>query len=314
MRGGRVFALVACCAWGCSLLVDAGGLTGKAGASDAGLAASDAADAGAACDVSKPFGAPVLMGVSSSLSEGNPRLSPDELTMVFGRGSGSGASSDLFMATRATRFDSFSPPVPLSAVSTQSADQAPALSDDGLTLVFSSSRDGGVGKSDLYRAVRASTRETFGTVTLLTSAINSTATETDPFLAGGELWFSSDRLSPGVYDIFRAPGIDRGPAVRVDELDTSYEESDPTLSADGLTIYFGSDRPDAAAKGGIDIWTAHRASVGSAFDAPRPVAELNSAGDDAPGWISPDGCRFYFASDRPGGAGLMDIYFAERPR
>lgn len=318
MRGGRVVALVACAVWGCSLLVDAGDLTGNSGKTDAGLtildAGGDAADAGAACDPAKPFGPPRMLDVSSSLAEGNPRLSPDELTMVFGRGSGNGASSDLFISTRASRLDPFSPPTSISNVSSPTADQAPALSDDGLTLVFSSIRDGGVGRSDLYRAVRASTRDSFGLVSLLTNEINTTSAESDPFLFGGELWFSSDRGSPNVLHLYRAPGIDRGPVVRVDELVTTYNESDPTLSADGLTIYFSSDRPDVAAKGRTDIWSAHRASVTSPFDAPRPLAELNSDGDDVPGWVSRDGCRFYFSSDRPGGAGLLDIYLAERSR
>jgi hypothetical protein len=48
------------------------------------------------------------------------------------------------------------------------------------------------------------------------------------------------------------------------------------------------------------------------FGAPTPIAELNSASDDRTPTLTPDGLTVYFASDRPGGSGRLDIYVATR--
>jgi len=41
------------------------------------------------------------------------------------------------------------------------------------------------------------------------------------------------------------------------------------------------------------------------------VENVNSAGDDGPSWLSPDGCRMYISSDR---AGTNDVFVAQRER
>src|SRR5687767_4737022 len=102
MIGRSVLAVCLACA-GCSFFIDASGLSGEA-AADAGGATSAAIDAGgdarAAC--AGPFGAPrALDSLNSPLAEGNPRLSHDELVVVFGRPPAVGAQSDLYIATRA---------------------------------------------------------------------------------------------------------------------------------------------------------------------------------------------------------------------
>jgi hypothetical protein len=52
-----------------------------------------------------------------------------------------------------------------------------------------------------------------------------------------------------------------------------------------------------------------RTSLDTQFGTARSVTELNSADADVPGWLSKDGCRLYFASDREGNA---DIFVATR--
>jgi hypothetical protein len=70
--------------------------------------------------------------------------------------------------------------------------------------------------------------------------------------------------------------------------------------------------PTKAVRCTQDIWIARRASVNDPFGAPANVSELNTANNDQPGWLSPDGCRLYLYSDRTGGVGGTDLYIAER--
>jgi hypothetical protein len=94
------------------------------------------------------------------------------------------------------------------------------------------------------------------------------------------------------------------------ELNTSSSDLSPSLTADGLRIYFYSDR--AGGSGGYDIWTAVRASWATPFSAPVPVAELDTASADRDPHVSADGLVMFFASDRPGGVGSNDIWVATR--
>ena len=101
-------------------------------------------------------------------------------------------------------------------------------------------------------------------------------------------------------------------------INTSSEDSMPYLSADGLALYFGSDRPDGS--GGWDLWVAKRATTDANW-ATATVENLgpniNSAYDDGLPTISPDGLYLYFSdwlNPRPGpdGLGNGDIWVSTR--
>lgn len=67
------------------------------------------------------------------------------------------------------------------------------LTDDGLSLYFSSTRSAGR-RGDLFVAERASLQEAFGEPRALPEGINSAADERDPWLStSGQLYFTSDR-------------------------------------------------------------------------------------------------------------------------
>lgn len=70
------------------------------------------------------------------------------------------------------------------------------------------------------------------------------------------------------------------------------EPSNPVVTPDELTLYFGSNRPGGA--GNYDIYQATRPTVADGFGAPIALASLNTASLDAPSWISEDGCELYF--------------------
>lgn len=90
-------------------------------------------------------------------------------------------------------------------------------------------------------------------------------------------------------------------------VNSSYWDSQPTLTADGQTLYFVSDRPGG--KGGTDIYASTRTSEG--WTRARNIAELNSASDEMSPIIALDGSTFSFASNRAGSLGGFDIYFSK---
>jgi Tol biopolymer transport system component len=100
--------------------------------------------------------------------------------------------------------------------------------------------------------------------------------------------------------------VSLGPSVN-----TAAAEGNAFLSKDGLSLYFQSNR--AGGFGGSDLYVSQRASTDAPWGVPVNLgATINSAGGDfAPG-LSADGHLLFFASDRPGGSGLTDIYLSYR--
>jgi len=94
------------------------------------------------------------------------------------------------------------------------------------------------------------------------------------------------------------------------ELNSASNELLPRLSADELSIVFTSQRPEG--KGATDIWAARRSSVAAPFAAPVNLAEVNTDVDDTGAWLSSDGLTIFFASNRAGGQGRLDIWRATR--
>jgi outer membrane protein OmpA-like peptidoglycan-associated protein len=93
-------------------------------------------------------------------------------------------------------------------------------------------------------------------------------------------------------------------------------DSQPTVSSDGKTIYFASDR--AGGLGGTDIWKTTQIAPGK-WSAPVNLGpKINTAGDEKSPFIHSDSQTLYFASGpdydgnggRPGVGGL-DIFYSK---
>jgi hypothetical protein len=94
-------------------------------------------------------------------------------------------------------------------------------------------------------------------------------------------------------------------------LNTAFNEQGPTLSKDGLILYFGSDRPGGS--GGFDIWVSRRACADCPWDAPVNLgAAVNSAAAETGPGLSVDGHLLFFRSTREGGQGGGDVYVSRR--
>jgi len=96
------------------------------------------------------------------------------------------------------------------------------------------------------------------------------------------------------------------------EVNTAYRETSPFISYDGLSLYFGSNRPGAS--GDRDIWVTTRATIEDEWGTPVNLGPpVNSPYYDNSPNISPDGLEFYFVSNsRPGGFGSDDIWVSRR--
>jgi outer membrane protein OmpA-like peptidoglycan-associated protein/Tol biopolymer transport system component len=111
----------------------------------------------------------------------------------------------------------------------------------------------------------------------------------------------------GTCDIFisQRKGDKWSPAKGFPAINTNAWESQPSMSADGKTIYFSSDRPGGL--GGRDIWfvTFDGTKWSAAQNAGKPI---NTPLDEQTPFIHPDGVTMYFTSAGHAGMGGTDIY------
>jgi Tol biopolymer transport system component len=126
------------------------------------------------------------------------------------------------------------------------------------------------------------------------------------------LWGSTNRPGgPGGWDIWisrRDHGQWSAPAAV--PFDTPHKEFDPAFSADGMQVYFFSDRPGGL--GGDDIWQAvFDARTGRFGEPVNPGAAVNSAGDEWAPTPAPDGRSLLFATNGRGGKGRHDLFLSQ---
>ncbi len=96
-------------------------------------------------------------------------------------------------------------------------------------------------------------------------------------------------------------------------VNSDYRDSCPTISKDGLSLYFESDRPDPDAQGDFDIYVSHRDSLEDPWEAPINLGPtINSPHEEGDTAFSPDGHWLVFLSDRPDGCGGTDLWVSHR--
>lgn len=97
-----------------------------------------------------------------------------------------------------------------------------------------------------------------------------------------------------------------GNLIPFDHNDVESNTGHPTISADGRTMYFASDRPGG--EGGVDIWMCR--NLGNQWSEPENLGpKVNTSGDEMYPFISKNG-TLYFASNGHPGLGGLDLFFA----
>lgn len=173
--------------------------------------------------------------------DGSPGITSDGLVLAFSseRPSTLGGS-DLFITSRASRDGAWSAPTHLLELNSTSQDTGPALSPDGLVIVFHSLRRG---SEDIFIAIRPSRDASFG-APLALDEVNGPTRDTAPHLVGDVLVFGSDRAGTSDLWVSVASGMPRvfGPPRPIAELSSHTRgEDDPWISPDLRTIYFVAD-------------------------------------------------------------------------
>lgn len=212
---------------------------------------------------------------------------------------------------------SFSIPVLLANVNSSATEIEPVLSADGMTLFFSSDRDGG---SDVFSATRADTSSAFGVPTKDLDVSTPNESETrfalshdglEAFLAASwidgygesDIWIAT-RASindPFTLESFQSSAV----------LNAATPEWDPFPSSDGLRLYYAiGDWPDGL--GNTDIVVASRPSRQDPFSPPVGVEGVNSPQQESNAALTADELVIVFSSRRQGGPGNNDLYYALR--
>jgi hypothetical protein len=253
-----------------------------------------------------PFSTPQPLAELAGFTDpGDPAMTADRLELFFSTPQIGGAGGrDIWSSRRATSTDAWGTPLPIAEICTASGDIHPEISVDGLRMWFASRRPG-VGGLDIYATARATRAGLWGPPVLITELASIADDSRVSVTADGlDLLLASNRAVGTGTDLYRSHRSDVaatwGPPQLIAEVSTAMDDANASLSADGLTVWFG--------RGG-DIYTATRPSRDGAFGSPVLVTELESTSGDYDIWVSADQRIALFTSERNGGPA---IYVATR--
>jgi hypothetical protein len=139
----------------------------------------------------------------------------------------------------------------------------------------------------------------------LTALAQACSSDKAPLGPAGANRMAADAEAPPQYSDWSAP-VNLGSVVN-----SAYNDQHPSISKDGLSLYFVSNRPGGF--GGNDIWVTQRATLADPWGPPQNLGpSINTSSNDFAPNLTIDGHHLYMNSDRPGGCGGSDLYVAWR--
>lgn len=121
-----------------------------------------------------------------------------------------------------------------------------------------------------------------------------------------ELFIYKDEDEGSIYYSIFTNGQWQAPIKMGPTINTKYRETHASLSYDGTTLFFTSDRPGGY--GGMDIYMTKKMPDGKWGPAVNIGPGINTDKDEESPYILPDGKTLYFSSRGLGGLGGFDIY------
>ena len=275
---------------------------------------------------------PINMGdaVNTEAPEYYPCISADGETFIFTRLDKDpmafrGKNENFYVSSK--RDDMWFPAYPLREVNTILNEGAPTLSSDGRMLVFTACElmgdygpdRKGYGSCDLFVSINQG-NEWLPPVNM-GAPINTAHWESQPSLSsdGNTLYFvrgvptRSGVKNQDIYFTTRKPdGTWEVPKRVSDKINTSGREESVHIHPDGKTLYFSSN--GHIGMGGLDLYMSKMDESGEWGDPVNLGYPINTHGDENSVLVSADGQLAFYASNKEGGFGDLDIYTFELPK
>jgi outer membrane protein OmpA-like peptidoglycan-associated protein len=214
-------------------------------------------------------------------------------------------------------------------VNTEFNEGAASISADRQSIYFTAcNRPNGFGGCDIYMSTLEGDK--WGQPTNLGKNVNSDKFDSQPSISPDKkrIYFVSSRKGPNSdgkdilenmdiwYSNYNDDNEEWGPAINLEELNTSEQEFTPFIAADNVTLFFASKghKPNL---GGLDFYWSRLDQTTNKWSKPENLGEpINTKADEMFITLPASGDIIYFSSDRtdlPGYQGSLDIFMAFVP-
>ena len=256
-----------------------------------------------------PFGTPTLaLGLEGGDTD-DPTLTADLMEIVFNRRPLAGGDGLLYSATRQTPTSAWENIEPIDELNALGPTSNPELSADGLTMYFCYHND----QWKIWRTTRVTRQSPWESPEPVLALTSPKSDYPSTVVNNGLLMFvaSSKSGDTWLYESTRGTLADLWTTpVALEELNIlDIDSGSPHSSADGLRLYFDSDRADSV--GQDDLFQAERSGLLAAFATPTPIPGVNTVGEESDPWMSEDGRYIMFVRDN-GDANQRQLYEARR--
>ncbi|EKO15372.1 OmpA family protein [Leptospira kirschneri] len=240
--------------------------------------------------------------INTSLNEFGISLTDDGNILYFYSKRQNSNYTDIYRSTRIK--DEWTQGEEIEVLNSNFDDQSPFILNREEGILFSSNRDGAIefqfanGKIGVSRDIYFSKKinSSWAKPIPLPITVNTEEIEENPFLFNNRLYFTRypfGQVSEAdiFVSVYKNNAWEKAMSLP-DPINTVYSEIAATISKDGRTIYFSSNRPGGF--GGYDLYKSTLLENGNYSEPINLGPEINTTGDEAFFLETNDGKTFYF--------------------